>query len=252
VLTNDEHLRAEVSARYARTALLVLLTEQLTSADACCAPSYCSPTAAAPADIRKALPICGRASTDCGVLRVELLFCQNVGRKCHYVRSLQPGRDRNHPGGGRTGVGLDMTDAMLALAERHRAEAGVENVGFLRGIIEDIPLPPESVDVVISNCVVNLSMDKGQVLHAAHRVLAPGGQFAVLDIVFQGSIPQTLRTDLDAWASCIAGALEEGNYQELLREAGFTDIEVEETRRYSLVEIVGSKASDSIAALSPN
>ena len=148
--------------------------------------------------------------------------------------------------------GLDMTDAMLELAERNRAEAGVENVRFLRGIIEDIPLPSESVDVVISNCVINLSADKGKVLREAYRVLAPGGRFAVSDIVFQGSIPQTLRTDLESWAGCIAGALEEETYQELLREAGFTDIEVEVTRRYSLDEIVGSGANASIAALSPN
>jgi len=105
--------------------------------------------------------------------------------------------------------GLDMTDAMLELAERNRAEAGIENVRFLRGIIEDIPLPLESVDVVISNCVINLSADKGQVLREAFRVLTPGGRFAVSDIVFQGHMPGALRHDLESWAGCIAGALEE-------------------------------------------
>ena len=142
-----------------------------------------------------------------------------------------------------------MTDAMLELAERNRAEAGVENVRFLKGIIEDIPLPAESVDVVISNCVINLSAEKGQVLREAYRVLAPGGRFAVSDIVFQGHLPQALRTDMESWAGRIAGALEEETYRNLLRDAGFADIEVEVTRRYSLADIAGNGASASISAL---
>ena len=146
--------------------------------------------------------------------------------------------------------GLDMTDAMLELAERNRAEAGIENVRFLRGIIEDIPLPAESVDVVISNCVINLSADKGQVLREAFRVLTPGGRFAVSDIVFQGHIPHVLRQDLESWAGCIAGALEEETYRALLSAAGFTTIEVEVTRRYQLQDIAESGASASLSALS--
>ena len=146
--------------------------------------------------------------------------------------------------------GLDMPDAMLELAERNRAEAGVENVRFLRGIIENIPLPPESVDVVISNCVINLSADKGLVLREAFRVLTPGGRFAVSDIVFQGHIPQALRHDLESWAGCIAGALEEETYRELLTAAGFTAIEVEVTRRYALQDIAEGGASTSLVALS--
>jgi len=152
------------------------------------------------------------------------------------------------PGG--FAYGLDMTDAMLELAERNRAEAGIENVRFLRGIIEDIPLPPESVDVVISNCVINLSADKGQVLREAIRVLVPGGRFAVSDIVFQGRIPQALRRDLESWAGCIAGALEEETYRALLISAGFIGIEVEVTRRYALQDIAESGASTSLATLS--
>src|SRR5450755_3059474 len=145
--------------------------------------------------------------------------------------------------------GLDMTDAMLELAERNRREAGIENVEFLKGIIEDIPLPANSVDVVISNCVINLSADKGQVLREAYRVLAPGGRFAVSDIVFQGQIPQALRTDLESWAGCIAGALEEETYRQQLTTAGFTEIEVEVTRRYALQDIADSGAQASIVAL---
>jgi SAM-dependent methyltransferase len=146
--------------------------------------------------------------------------------------------------------GLDMTDAMLELAERNRIEAGIENVRFLKGVIEAIPLPENAVDVIISNCVINLSADKRQVLREAYRVLVPGGRFAVSDIVFQGHFPQELRADLDAWAGCIAGALEEEIYRQLLTEAGFTDIEVEVTRRYSLDDIAESGAEASIASLS--
>src|SRR5258707_9451049 len=130
-----------------------------------------------------------------------------------------------------------MTDAMLELAERNRAEAGVENVRFLKGIIEDIPFPSQSVDIVISNCVINLSADKGKVLREAYRVLTPGGRFAVSDIIFQGHLPQALHQDLESWAGCIAGALEEETYRELLHSAGFTNIEVEVTRRYTLQDI---------------
>ncbi len=146
--------------------------------------------------------------------------------------------------------GLDMTDAMLELAERNRVEAGIENVRFLKGIIEDIPLPEESVDVVISNCVINLSADKGQVLREAFRVLVPGGRFAVSDIVFQGHFPRVLRQDLESWAGCIAGALEEETYRSLLTAAGFTAIEVEVTRRYNVQDIAENGASASLAALS--
>jgi len=146
--------------------------------------------------------------------------------------------------------GLDMTDEMLELAERNRKESGVENVRFLKGVIEDIPLEANAVDVVISNCVINLSADKGQVLREGYRVLVPGGRFAVSDIVFQGHIPPAIRADLEAWAGCIAGALEEETYRDLLQEAGFTDIEVEVTRRYSLDDIAESGARASLAALS--
>ncbi len=146
--------------------------------------------------------------------------------------------------------GLDMTDPMLELAERNRREAGIENVQFLKGIIEAIPLPAHSVNVVISNCVINLSADKGQVLREASRVLTPGGRFAVSDVIFQGTLPSALRTDLESWAGCIAGALEEETYHQLLQEAGFTEIEVEVTRRYSLQALTESGARASLTALS--
>jgi ubiquinone/menaquinone biosynthesis C-methylase UbiE len=144
--------------------------------------------------------------------------------------------------------GLDMTDDMLELAEKNRTEAGVENVRFLKGIIEEVPLPDNSVDVVISNCVINLSADKGQVLREAYRVLAPGGRFAVSDIVVQGELPPTLRANMESWAGCVAGALEEDTYRTLLQDAGFEDIEVEVTRRYNVDEIALSAGSGSPTA----
>ena len=131
--------------------------------------------------------------------------------------------------------GLDMTDEMLALARENQAKAGVENVEFLKGEIEDIPLPDASVDVVISNCVINLSLDKDKVLAEAFRVLRPGGRFAVSDIVFQGDmslIPDELLHDVEAWSGCIAGALEENDYLEKLSRAGFVDASVEVTNVY--------------------
>src|SRR5579884_2781454 len=146
--------------------------------------------------------------------------------------------------------GLDMTDAMLEAAERNRQEADIENVRFLRGVIEAIPLPANEVDVVISNCVINLSADKRQVLREAYRVLVPGGRLAVSDIVIQGRLPEPIQRDLEAWAGCIAGALEEQIYRQLLAEAGFVDIEIEVTRRYSVQDVADSGASASVAALS--
>jgi ubiquinone/menaquinone biosynthesis C-methylase UbiE len=140
--------------------------------------------------------------------------------------------------------GLDMTDEMLALAEKNKAEAGAENVTFLKGHIEDIPLPDNTVDVVISNCVINLSSDKGQVLREAYRVLTPGGRFAVSDVVAQGELPADLRQDMEAWVGCIAGALEEGEYRRLLSDAGFADIDIETTRVYDPRELAESLGSD--------
>jgi arsenite methyltransferase len=128
--------------------------------------------------------------------------------------------------------GLDMTDAMLELARRGAAERNVQNVQFLKGEIEHIPLPDASVDVVISNCVINLSADKPRVLGEAFRVLKPGGRFAVSDVVVQGTLPAAVRNDMDAWAGCLGGALEDGEYRALLAQAGFVDIDVEVTRVY--------------------
>ncbi|WP_156899591.1 arsenite methyltransferase [Pleomorphomonas koreensis] len=128
--------------------------------------------------------------------------------------------------------GLDMTDEMLALARENQRQAGAVNVEFLKGEIEAIPLPDSSVDVIISNCVINLSADKSQVLREAFRVLKAGGRFAVSDVVTRGDIPAPIRKDVLAWAGCIAGALDEDDYRAKLAAAGFVDIDVEPTRIY--------------------
>src|SRR5436190_2395310 len=125
--------------------------------------------------------------------------------------------------------GLDMTDEMLALANRNAAERNVQNVSFLKGEIEHIPLPDASVDVIISNCVINLSADKPQVLREAFRVLKPGGRFAVSDVVAQGTLPDSVRGSMDAWAGCLGGALEADEYRAYLSAAGFEHIGMEVT-----------------------
>jgi len=128
--------------------------------------------------------------------------------------------------------GLDMTDEMLELARRNQREAGVENVEFLKGHIEEVPLPDAAVDVVISNCVINLSADKPRVLREAFRVLKPGGRFAVSDVVVRGEVPAEMRRSMELWVGCVAGALEEGEFRRLLTEVGFEDVEIEPTRVY--------------------
>jgi SAM-dependent methyltransferase len=130
--------------------------------------------------------------------------------------------------------GLDMTDEMLALARENQRKSGLANVEFLRGEIEHIPLPDKSVDVVISNCVINLSADKDQVLREAFRVLKPGGRFAVSDVVTRGDVPDEVRKDMLLWVGCIAGALRDSEYAEKLTRAGFETVEIEPTRVYNV------------------
>ena len=129
--------------------------------------------------------------------------------------------------------GVDMTDDMLELARENQRRAGLDNVEFLKGDIESVPLPDASVDVVISNCVINLASDKGRALAEAFRVLRPGGRFAVSDVVVRGEVPAELRRSVELWIGCVAGALEEGDYRRLLAEVGFEEVEVEPTRIFA-------------------
>jgi arsenite methyltransferase len=130
--------------------------------------------------------------------------------------------------------GIDMTDEMLALARENQSKAGVENVEFLKGEIENIPLPDNSVDVVISNCVINLAADKDRVLREAFRVLKPGGRFAVSDVVVRGDVPEQVRRGMEMWVGCIAGALHDHEYIGKLANAGFDGIDIEPTRVYGV------------------
>lgn len=263
---DDEQLREAVRERYGKAALQVLSGNEASS---CCGPTCCSTDTSSSG-------CCTTASSDAitsnlysseelGTLPVAAALASLGCGNPTALAELKPGErvlDLGSGGGidvllsakrvGPTGFayGLDMTDAMLELAERNRAEAAVDNVRFLKGVIEAIPLPDNSVDVVISNCVINLSADKRQVLREAYRVLVPGGHFAVSDIVIQGQLPEPIQRDLEAWAGCIAGALEEQTYRQLLADAGFVDIEIEVTRRYSVQDVADSGASASVAALS--
>jgi len=134
--------------------------------------------------------------------------------------------------------GLDMTDEMLALALENQKKAGMTNVEFLKGEIENIPLPDNSVDVIISNCVINLSRDKDMVLREAFRVLKPGGRFAVADIVTRGAVPDEIRKSVLLWAGCVAGALEDSEYREKLAAAGFAEIDISPTRVYNAEDVL--------------
>jgi arsenite methyltransferase len=142
--------------------------------------------------------------------------------------------------------GLDMTDEMLALAEENRRKSGLANVEFLKGEIEHIPLSDNSVDVIISNCVINLSGDKDQVLREAFRVLKPGGRFAVSDVVVRGEVPGAVRKSMELWAGCVAGALSETDYRRKLADAGFGDIDVEATRVYNTEDARAFLAAEGI------
>ena len=260
VPNDDQQLREAVRERYGRSALEVLGADEPKAAS-CCGADCCG----GEKGIGDAVTSNLYSSTELGELPLAAALASLGCGNPTALAELKPGEkvlDLGSGGGidvllsarrvGPTGFayGLDMTDAMLELAERNRAEARIEHVRFLKGEIEHIPLPANAVDVVISNCVINLSADKRQVLREAFRVLVPGGRFAVSDIVIQGQIPQVVRADLEAWAGCVAGALEEETYRQLLAEAGFTAIEVEVTRRYALDDIAQSGAQTSIASLS--
>jgi arsenite methyltransferase len=144
--------------------------------------------------------------------------------------------------------GLDMTDEMLSLARENQRKAGVTNVEFLKGEIEAVPLPDASVDVIISNCVINLSGDKRRVLAEAFRVLKPGGRFAVSDVVVRGDIPAAVRQSMELWVGCIAGALREDEFLSLLSDVGFVDASIEPTRVYEIEDAKGFLASAGLDA----
>jgi arsenite methyltransferase len=237
---SDPSLQAEVRAKYGAIATSVRTSSPMTSScgsGGCCGGSDDPITSGLYSDAEtSALPAeAVSASLGCGNPTAML--------------TLEPGQtvlDLGSGGGidvllsatrvGPTGkvYGLDMTDEMLALARDNQRKAGATNVEFLRGTIESIPLPNDTVDVIISNCVINLSSDKDAVLREAFRVLKPGGRFAVTDVVVRGEIPEVVRKNMELWVGCVAGALEEREYVAKLGAAGFSDVEVEPWRVYQV------------------
>ena len=239
---SDASIKEKVRENYGKAALRVLNNEGSAS---CCGPSTggcgCSNpiTGNLYADSDKAdLPAAAvAASLGCGnpTALAELKPGETVldlgsGGGIDVLLSAR----RVGPGG--KAYGLDMTNEMLNLARENQRKAGVHNVEFLRGEIENIPLPDRAVDVIISNCVINLSADKDRVLAEAFRVLKPGGRFAVSDIVVRGEVPAEIRRSVELWIGCVAGALEESEYRAKLASAGFTEIDVEPTRVYTVAD----------------
>jgi SAM-dependent methyltransferase len=187
-----------------------------------------SQTSAIPAEAVAASLGCGNPAALADLQPGEIVLDLGSGGGIDVLLSAR----RVSPGG--KAYGLDMTDEMLALARENQRKAGADNVEFLRGEMENIPLPENSVDVVISNCVINLSADKSRVLREAFRVLRPGGRFAVSDVVVRGAVPAEIRRNIELWVGCIAGAMDESEYRAKLVAAGFGDIEIEPTRVYSI------------------
>lgn len=236
---SDEQVREMVRERYAASATGVLTTG---SNDGCCGDGCCGSTAEAVDPITSDLYDAADAPSETAL--AASLGCGNPTA----LAELHPGEDvldlgsgggldvllsarRVAPGG--TAYGLDMTSEMLELARRNQAEAGIENARFIQGTIEEVPLPDAAVDVIISNCVVNLSPDKDAVLRESFRVLRPGGRFAVSDIVLLRDIPDELRGVVGLWTGCISGALGDDEFVDKLTAAGFEDASVEVTRRYT-------------------
>lgn len=251
IQVQDVEIREKVRERYSQSALTVLSG---TGAASCCGSdsgSACCGTSATSGDsITSNLYVSGEAAE---VPTEALLASLGCGNPTALAR-LNPGEtvlDLGSGGGidvllsarrvGPTGFayGLDMTDEMLALAEENLRKSGLENVKFLKGYIEDIPLPDSTVDVIISNCVINLSADKQKVLKEAYRVLRPGGRFAVSDVVVRGQAPDWVLRSMEAWTGCIAGALHEDTYKQLLSASGFDSVGIEVTRTYNASDVAG-------------
>jgi SAM-dependent methyltransferase len=235
-MSDRETIRDAVRERYGRAALRVV-----TGTTSCCGPAAApapasdpitsnlyrpEETAGLPAEAVVASLGCGNPTALAELRPGEVVLDLGSGGGLDVLLSAR----RVGPAG--RAYGLDMTDEMLALARENQRRAGVENAEFLRGEIEAIPLPDGAVDVIVSNCVINLSADKDRVFREAFRVLRPGGRLAVSDIVARGPVPEAVRRSLPLWSGCVAGALEEGDYRARLAAAGFEAIEVEPTRVY--------------------
>jgi arsenite methyltransferase len=233
-------IRQAVRDKYG--AIATAVTTSSTQAD-CCGPAACgcgdpitanlysdAETRGLPADAVAASLGCGNPTALLALEPGQIVLDLGSGGGIDVLLSAK----RVGPTG--KAYGLDMTDEMLALARENQRTAGATNVEFLKGTIEAIPLPDHSVDVIISNCVINLSSDKDAVLREAFRVLRPGGRFAVSDVIVRGDVPADIRRSMELWVGCIAGALEEKDYVAKLQAAGFTGVEVEAWRVYDVAD----------------
>jgi len=247
---SDSALKSSVKEKYGQAALRV--TEGATDASCCGSSACCGATTEAWDPItsnlydekqKAGIPVeavlaslgCGNPTALAALKEGDIVLDLGSGGGIDVLLSAK----RVGPTG--KAYGLDMTDEMLALANENKGRAGATNVEFLKGEIEQIPLPDESVDVIISNCVINLSADKHKVLQEAFRVLKPGGRFAVSDVVVRGDVPTAVKKNMELWIGCVAGALEEREFIDLLREVGFAKPSIEPTRVY--------KAEDAAAFL---
>jgi SAM-dependent methyltransferase len=236
-MASDQDIKKIVREKYGQAALKVERSESAR----CCGPqasSCCDPvtsnlydisdTSALPEQAVMASLGCGNPTALAQLNSGEVVLDLGSGGGIDVLLSAR----RVGPEG--KAYGLDMTDEMLDLARKNAAEAGVENVEFLKGEMEDIPLPDNSVDVIISNCVINLSANKPRVLAEAFRVLKPGGRLAVSDVVVRGEVPADIRRSVELWVGCVAGAMEESEFKQELTNAGFVNADIEATRIYQV------------------
>ena len=248
----DETIRDRVKEKYGQAALRVTASESASCCGTASSRGSCDPvtsnlyaageTAELPEAAVAASLGCGNPTALAELRPGETVLDLGSGGGIDVLLSAR----RVSPGG--KAYGLDMTDEMLALARENQRKAGVSNVEFLKGEIEAIPLPDASVDVIISNCVINLSADKDRVFAEALRVLKPGGRFAVSDVVVRGEVPAEIRKSVELWIGCIAGALDESDYRARLAKAGFEAIDVEPTRIYRIEDAQAFLDRDGIDA----
>ena len=255
--TDDSMLKSTVKEKYGQAALRV---SEGTTATSCCGSSACCGAtteawdpitsdlyderqkAGIPAEAVLASLGCGNPTALADLKEGETVLDLGSGGGIDVLLSAK----RVGPTG--KAYGLDMTDEMLALANENKRKAGAKNVEFLKGEIEQIPLPDASVDVIISNCVINLSGDKRRVLGEAFRVLKPGGRFAVSDVVVRGDVPPEVKTNMELWIGCVAGALEEQEFLALLRDVGFENPSIEPTRVYKAEDAAAFLAGSGLEA----
>ncbi|MDO8615806.1 MAG: arsenite methyltransferase [Dehalococcoidia bacterium] len=233
-MTNDAEIKEEVRKRYAARAQEVQQGSDCCGGDDASAISSRLYTTDEIRDLPQEAVVaslgCGNPVAIAAIQEGETVLDLGSGGGIDVLLSAR----RVGPAG--KAYGLDMTDEMLELARANAGKAGVTNAEFLKGEMENMPLPDGEIDVIISNCVVNLSPDKDRVLSEAYRVLKPGGRLAIADIVTRGQMPSALKRSIELWAGCIAGALEENEYSEKLRAAGFADIEIETVREYTAAD----------------